>query len=46
MHMCPAPDGRGMIAGTSDGCLLRIDDAGVRELVSGLPFVTSVELGA
>ena len=46
MHMCPAPDGRGMIAGTSDGSLLRIDDDGVRELVTGLPFVTSVELGA
>ena len=46
MHMCPAPDGRGMIAGTSDGTLLRIDDDGVRALVSGLPFVTSVELGA
>lgn len=46
MHMCPTPDGSGMIAGTSDGSLLIIDDAGVREVVSGLPFVTSVELGA
>jgi photosystem II stability/assembly factor-like uncharacterized protein len=44
MNMCPAPDGNGMIAGTSDGSLLLIDDAGVREIVSGLPFVTSVEL--
>jgi len=44
MNMCPAPDGNGMIAGTSDGCLLLIDDSGVREVVSGLPFVTSVEL--
>jgi hypothetical protein len=35
-----------MIAGTSDGSLLLIDDAGAREVVSGLPFVTSVELGA
>ena len=46
MHMCESPDGRGMIAGTSDGTLLAIDDSGVREVVSGLPFVTSVELAA
>jgi photosystem II stability/assembly factor-like uncharacterized protein len=46
MHMCPAPDGNGMVAGTSDGSLLMIDDSGTREVVSGLPFVTSVELGA
>ena len=46
MHMCPAPDGNGMIAGTSDGSLLAIDESGVREIVSGLPFVTSVELAA
>jgi photosystem II stability/assembly factor-like uncharacterized protein len=46
MHMCPTPDGSGMIAGTSDGSLLVIDDSGTREVVSGLPFVTSVELGA
>lgn len=46
MHMCASPDGNGMVAGTSDGTLLTIDDSGVREVVSGLPFVTSVELGA
>jgi hypothetical protein len=46
MHMCATPDGRSMVAGTSDGSLLVIDDSGVREVVSGLPFVTSVELGA
>jgi photosystem II stability/assembly factor-like uncharacterized protein len=46
MHMCPTPDGSRMIAGTSDGSLLLIDDSGAREVVSGLPFVTSVELGA
>jgi hypothetical protein len=46
MHFCEAPDGNGMIAGTSDGTLLMIDDSGVRQLVSGLPFVTSLELGA
>jgi len=46
MHICPTPDGSRMIAGTSDGSLLLIDESGAREVVSGLPFVTSVELGA
>jgi hypothetical protein len=35
-----------MIAGTSDGTLLLVDDSGAREVASGLPFVTSVELAA
>jgi photosystem II stability/assembly factor-like uncharacterized protein len=46
MHLCPCPDSNGMVAGTSDGTLLVIDDAGTREVASGLPFVTSVELAA
>jgi photosystem II stability/assembly factor-like uncharacterized protein len=46
MRMCPTPDGNGMVAGTSDGSLLMIDDSGARELVSALPFVTTVALGA
>ena len=46
MHLCPTPDGNGMIAGTSDGTLLLVDDSGAREVASGLPFVTSVELAA
>jgi len=46
MHFCPMPDGTGMIAGTSDGTLLRVDDSGARQVASGLPFVTSVALGA
>jgi hypothetical protein len=33
-----------MVAGTSDGSLLIIDDSGAREVASGLPFVTAVEL--
>jgi WD40 repeat protein len=44
MHLCPTPDGNGMVAGTSDGTLLVIDEFGAREVASGLPFVTSVEL--
>ena len=46
MHMCAAPGGEGVVAGTSDGTLLAIDDLGTRTLVSGLPCITSVELGA
>jgi len=46
MHMCPTPDGNGMVAGTSDGSLLVIDDSSARAVVSGLPFVTTVALGA
>jgi hypothetical protein len=46
MHFCPAPGGGGMIAGTSDGTLLLIDDSGARPIATGLPFVTSVELAA
>ena len=46
MHLCPTPDGNGMIAGTSDGTLLVVDDSGAREVASGLPFVTSVQVAA
>jgi hypothetical protein len=46
MHLCPTPDCNGMVAGTSDGSLLLIDDSGAREVISGLPFVTAVELAA
>jgi photosystem II stability/assembly factor-like uncharacterized protein len=46
MHLCSTPGGNGMVAGTSDGSLLVVDDSGAREVASGLPFVTSVELAA
>ena len=46
MHFCAAPDGNGMVAGTSDGTLFLIDDAGARAVASGLPFVTSLALAA
>ncbi|HWO43899.1 MAG TPA: hypothetical protein VNO43_19075 [Candidatus Eisenbacteria bacterium] len=45
MNMCRAPGG-GIIAGTSDGTLLAVDDSGVRRIASGLPGITAVELGA
>ena len=46
MHLCSSPDGNGMVAGTSDGTLLIIDDSGARPVASGLPFITSVALAA
>jgi photosystem II stability/assembly factor-like uncharacterized protein len=46
MHLCSTPDGYSMVAGTSDGTLLVVDESGAREVASGLPFITSVELGA
>jgi photosystem II stability/assembly factor-like uncharacterized protein len=46
MHMCSAPDGNGVLAGTSDGTVLAIDDSGARVVASGLPCITAVELGA
>lgn len=46
MHMCAAPGDDGVIAGTSDGTLLAIDGLGARAIATGLPCVTSVEMGA
>jgi hypothetical protein len=46
MSMCADPDGRGIIAGTSDGALLTLDESGTRMVVSGLPCITTVHTGA
>jgi photosystem II stability/assembly factor-like uncharacterized protein len=46
MHMCAAPGGNGILAGTSDGTVLAVDDAGARVVASGLPCITALELGA
>jgi len=46
MNMCQAPSGSGIIAGTSDGTLLAVDDSGVRVIANGLPGITAVKLGA
>jgi hypothetical protein len=35
-----------MVAGTSDGTLLLIDDTGAHQVAAGLPFVTSIDLAA
>jgi photosystem II stability/assembly factor-like uncharacterized protein len=46
MHMCAAPNTNGVIAATSDGTLLAVDESGARTIASGLPCITAVELGA
>jgi photosystem II stability/assembly factor-like uncharacterized protein len=46
MSLCANPDGRGILAGTSDGALLAVDDAGARVAVSGLPCITKIAAGA
>ena len=44
MHMCALSNA--VMAGTSDGTLLRIDDSGARPVADGLPCITALELGA
>ena len=46
MSMCRDTTGRGIVAGTSDGELISVDDSGARVIVRGLPCITSVRLGA
>jgi len=46
MHMCAAPNGDGIVAGTSDGTLLAVDDSACRVVASGLPCITTVGVGA
>lgn len=46
MTMCANPDGPGVLAGTSDGELLCVDESGFRAIASGLPCITSVLAGA
>ncbi|HEY2989339.1 MAG TPA: hypothetical protein VGL11_16525 [Candidatus Binatia bacterium] len=45
MSMCANSDG-GIIAGTSDGELIAVTDAGARGIAAGLPCITSVAVGA
>jgi hypothetical protein len=46
MSMCPKPDGHGILAGTSEGELISIDETGARVVTWGLPCITAVALGA
>jgi photosystem II stability/assembly factor-like uncharacterized protein len=45
LDMCANSTGRGILAGTSEGDIIAVDDSGARVLASGLPCITSVRLG-
>jgi photosystem II stability/assembly factor-like uncharacterized protein len=46
MAMCPAPDKQGVFASTSEGEVLHVDSSGSRTIISGLPSITAIALGA
>ncbi|HEY1266035.1 MAG TPA: hypothetical protein VGH16_02185 [Candidatus Binatia bacterium] len=46
MSMCASPDGRGVIAGTSNGELIAVDRESARVVAAGLPCITAVAAGA
>jgi photosystem II stability/assembly factor-like uncharacterized protein len=46
MAMCPGVGGQGVFASTSEGEVLRVDSSGSRAIISGLPAITAIALGA
>jgi photosystem II stability/assembly factor-like uncharacterized protein len=46
MAMCPGIGGQGVFASTSEGEVLSIDSSGARAIISGLPAITAIALGA
>jgi hypothetical protein len=46
MDFCPAPGGRGVLAATSEGEVLAVDDRGCRTVLGDLPCITALALGA
>jgi photosystem II stability/assembly factor-like uncharacterized protein len=46
MSMCTHPDACGILAGTSEGDLIAINDSGAHVVATGLPCITTVALGA
>jgi len=46
MAMCPGIGGQGAFASTSEGEVLSIDSSGARVIISGLPAITAIALGA
>jgi hypothetical protein len=46
MAMCPGVGGEGVFASTSEGEVLSIDSSGARAVISGLPAITAIALGA
>lgn len=46
MAMCPGIGGQGVFASTSEGEVLHVDSSGPRTIISGLPSITAIALGA
>ncbi len=46
MAMCPGIGGKGVFASTSEGEVLSIDSSGSRTIISGLPSITAIAVGA
>src|SRR5215472_7847194 len=46
MAMCSGIDGNGVFATTSEGEVLSVDASGARAIISGLPAITAIALGA
>jgi hypothetical protein len=46
MAMCPGIGGEGVFASTSEGDVLQVNQAGARKIISGLPSITALALGA
>lgn len=46
MAMCPGAGGKGVFASTSEGEVLSVDFSGARTIISGLPAITALALGA
>jgi hypothetical protein len=46
MAMCPAAGARGVFASTSEGDVVQVGPSGSRTIVSGLPSITAIALGA
>ncbi len=46
MAMCPASGKRGVFASTSEGDVIHVGPSGSRTIISGLPSITAIALGA
>jgi hypothetical protein len=46
MAMCPSIGGQGVFASTSEGDVVHVDSSGSRTIISGLPSITAIALGA
>jgi len=46
MAMCPGIGGEGVFASTSEGDVLQVNQTGARKIISGLPSITALALGA